>query len=206
MKIITLNNNDMQQNIYLYFDESTKEGIIIDPGDGSADIIAAINENGIKIKGILLTHGHFDHIAAANEVKAHTSAQICAHKQEQVMLEDPEINLSVRVGKNISTTADVLFVDGDVFTFASTRLKIIHTPGHTPGCVCYYDEKNAVLFSGDTLFKGSVGRTDLPKSDTNQLKDGIKNKLFSLPSDVVVYPGHGGCTAIGHEKEFNPFV
>jgi len=206
MQLVTINNNPMGQNVYLYFDPVKKEGVIIDPGHNANEILAETDKHDIAIKGILLTHGHFDHITAVGDINAHLQAEICCHTEEKSMLEDSELNLSTRTGNIVEISPTRLLNCGDTFSFANTTLEIIHTPGHTPGCVCYYDKENAVIFTGDTLFKMSVGRTDLPAGCRDTLMDGIKNKLFVLPGNVVVYPGHGGKTTIEQEKKSNPFV
>ena len=195
MELIIINNNDLGQNVYIYFDPATKEGVIIDPGNNPEDIMEAINQNNIKVKAILLTHGHFDHISSVEEIKEQTEALVYCHEQEKQFLEDSSLNLSgMRRVKEVKFSPDGLLGD-NIFCF-----KVIHTPGHTPGCVCYYDEENGIIFTGDTLFKNAVGRTDLPLSDHGALVKAVKEKLFSLPDDTVVYPGHGESTSIGGEK------
>lgn len=198
--MLTFNDNDMRQNIYLYND------VIIDAGASPADIKAiseAINKSGTKIKAILLTHGHYDHLIGVQELKAITNAgaetgvEICCHKAEKQLLENGDLNLSSfrDLGK-IELTPDRTFEDGDKFG----NLKIIHTPGHTAGGVCYYDEKAKILFSGDTLFKGDIGRTDLPTGDYETLVRSIRTQLLTLPAATKVYPGHGPSFVIGEER------
>ena len=190
--MLTFNNNDMSQNIYL------TEGIMIDAGCSPADL-EAIRKSKIEIKAILLTHGHWDHIIAINELKKLTGAPIYCHEAEKQMLEDASINRSAFRDKKIEITPDKLFKDGDTFG----NFRVIHTPGHTVGGVCYYDEKAKVLFTGDTLFKEGVGRTDLPAGNHELLLKGIAEKLFILPDDTTVFPGHGKSSTIGHEKANN---
>ena len=194
MKIITINNNDMGQNVYFYFDEVTKEGVIIDPGNNIKEITQTIEQENIQLIGILLTHGHFDHILYAEEVKRLTNAPIYCHESEANMLKEPQLNLSIMVKKEIGFSPDKL-LGQKIFCF-----KVIHTPGHTSGGVCFYDEENGNLFTGDTLFKDAIGRTDLPTGDHETLLNSIKERLFTLPDNAVVYPGHGGSTTVKAEK------
>jgi glyoxylase-like metal-dependent hydrolase (beta-lactamase superfamily II) len=199
----------MAQNTFLYFDAQSAEGVIIDAGCGSRDLGAlaeAISGNRVAVKALLLTHGHYDHISAADGLKTLTRAPVCCHEAEKTLLAEPEINLSAYTGREIRVTPDRLLRGEDVFAFAGAALRVLHTPGHTPGGVCYYDEANGVLFAGDTLFRGSVGRADFPLGDYNGLLESIAARLLTLPEDTVVYAGHGEKTTIGHEKRHNPFL
>jgi len=209
MIIKTFDNNPMGQNIYLYYDEQSGEGVLIDSGCSEADkdaIAATISENNITIKGILLTHGHYDHIISIDEMKMLTAAVVCSHEIEKEVLENPNLNLSINIGMNLSVTPEKVFADGDIFQIGECALKVLHTPGHTPGGVCYYDEKNSTLFSGDTLFEASIGRSDFPLGNHQVLIKSIVDKLMILPDDTKVYPGHGPRTTIGYEKRNNPFL
>jgi glyoxylase-like metal-dependent hydrolase (beta-lactamase superfamily II) len=209
MKNQMFNNNDMGQNVYLYYNDYTNEGVLIDAGCSDADakkIAAFIEENGIFVKGILLTHGHYDHIIGIYRAKRAASADIFCHEAEQEALENSKVNRSAIYGLNIEVTPDKLLIDGDTFQFGGTTIKVLHTPGHTPGSVCFYDEANGNLFSGDTLFRETVGRTDFPNGSHNDLIFNVKTKLLTLPDETRVYPGHGGGTIIGHEKKYNPFT
>ena len=141
----------------------------------------------------------------ANELRDISGAKIYALKEEEELLGDPALNSSYKVGKSYTVKPDVLVNDGDILEFGSIRLKVIATPGHTVGGCCYYSEEDKVLFSGDTLFFESVGRTDFETGDVVALKQSIA-KLLTLPEDVKVYPGHGDFTTIGHEKDYNPFA
>lgn len=206
MDIKVFNKNPYDQNSYLYYNPTTMAGIIIDPGLSKTQIIKAIND--IKIEAIILTHSHFDHILSLEKVREITKAKVYIHSQEVPLLLDPLLNLSDPVGdsdKGISAQADVCLNEGDVITFAGASLKIIHTPGHTIGGMCLYDETNGVLFSGDTLFYGSIGRMDLPTGSEFQLINSIVQKLMLLPDATKVYSGHGIPTTIGHERKHNPF-
>ena len=209
MKIKTFNSNKMRQNIYLYYNEATREGVIIDAGCNTKDITtlsSVISENNITIKAILLTHGHYDHIIAIDELKTLTGAVVYSHEAEKPLLEDPALNLSVKIGRAITVTPCKSFKDGDTFPLGDTALTVLHTPGHTQGGACYYDAKHGNLFAGDVLFMGSIGRSDLPQGNTVTLLDSIKSKLLTLPESTKVYPGHGMATTIGREKVSNPFL
>jgi len=209
MIVKTFARNSMGQNIYLYYCKLSGEGVLIDAGCNeadSSDIAAFLQEKGITVNAILLTHGHFDHIIAADKMRAITNAEIYCHCAEKLMLADHELNLSTMIKKKLSVTPDKVLQDGDTFRFGNTALEILHTPGHTPGGVCYYDRENSNLFTGDTLFRESVGRTDFPQSNSKTLKKSIAEKLLTLPGNTNVYPGHGPSTTITHEKQNNPFV
>ena len=158
MKLLKHVVRNMDQNVYIYFDENTKEGVVVDPGNDAEAIEKIIDDNNVDVKAILLTHGHSDHTGAANAVKKRYNIPICAHKWEVPVLDDEAISFSSMFGGEGKITVDKEFNDGDEFKFNNCTLKVIHTPGHTQGGVCYYDAEHNVLFSGDTLFYGSVGR------------------------------------------------
>jgi len=209
MKILTFNKNSAGQNIYLCWCENTNEGVLIDAGCSVQDenaIIKAVKDNNIVVKAILLTHGHFDHIIAVTKMKNLLGAMVYCHVSEKQVLEDPELNLSCYTASKTAVTPDGLFNDSDIFQFGECAFKVLHTPGHTPGGACYYNEKSASLFVGDTLFKRSVGRTDFPRGDHAKLVRNISAKLLPLPDETVVFPGHGDNTSIGIEKKSNPFL
>jgi glyoxylase-like metal-dependent hydrolase (beta-lactamase superfamily II) len=199
MKLEIFNSNDMRQNVYLYYDGATGEGVLVDAGCSAADMQRLdkfLNEHGIKVQAILLTHGHYDHIISAAEAKKITGAEAYCHANEQEIMESAELNRSAFHDMEITFSPDKLLADGDEIG----GLRVIHTPGHTPGGVCYYDAENGVLFSGDTLFHENIGRTDFPYADYNELLQNIREKLFVLPKDTKVFPGHGRDTTIGHEQ------
>ena len=202
MRITNLPSGALQANTYLAVDEKTNEGFIVDPGGYNE-----VRDNDVKIKYIILTHGHSDHICGVNEHKAEfPDAKIVAYKDEEAMLENPNLNQSPGFGVPYSTKADILVSDGDELKVGDVTLKFIHTPGHTEGGMCIYVEEAKALFSGDTLFRQSIGRTDFPGGSYKEIMDSIRKKLFLLPDDTNVFPGHMGTTSIGFEKENNPFV
>lgn len=196
----------VQTNCYFLINEDTKEVLIVDPADRAQKIIEWINSEGLKPVAILLTHGHFDHIMGVAGVKKEYNIPIYASRDETEVLADPQINVSTMMGVYMSMKADELFSDGDVLELAGMKLKVISTPGHTIGSVCFYMEEEKVLISGDTLFEASVGRSDFPTGSSRQLIESIKTRLFVLPDDTDVFPGHGGTTSIAYEKAHNPFI
>ena len=207
MRITNLPSGALQANTYLVVDENTNEGFIVDPGGYNKVLTKEVQENNVKIKYIILTHGHSDHICGINEHKADfPDAKVVAYKDEEAMLEDPNLNQSPGFGVPYSTKADILVSDGDELKVGDVTLKFIHTPGHTEGGMCIYVEEAKALFSGDTLFRQSIGRTDFPGGSYKEIMDSIRKKLFLLPDDTNVFPGHMGPTSIGFEKENNPFV
>ena len=196
----------VQTNCYFLINEDTKEVLIVDPADRAQKIIEWINSEGLKPVAILLTHGHFDHIMGVQGVKKEYGIPVYASKDEVEVLADLQINVSTMMGAYLSMKADELFFDGDVLELAGMKLKVISTPGHTIGSVCFYMEEEKVLISGDTLFEASVGRSDFPTGSSRQLIESIKTRLFVLPDDTDVFPGHGGTTNIAYEKAHNPFI
>lgn len=207
MRITNLPSGALQANTYLAIDEKTNEGFIVDPGGYNKVLTKEVRDNDVNIKYIILTHGHSDHICGVNEHKAEfPDAKIVAYKDEEAMLENPNLNQSPGFGVPYSTKADILVSDGDELKVGDVTLKFIHTPGHTEGGMCIYVKEAKALFSGDTLFRQSIGRTDFPGGSYKEIMDSIRKKLFLLPDDTNVFPGHMGTTSIGFEKENNPFV
>lgn len=195
----------LANNCYFVHREGEYETIMIDPSAQGDKLFTRLREKGLTVTTILLTHGHFDHIMGVNEMREISGAKVYACEDELELLGDPVQNSSYKVGKSYTVKPDVLLKDGEVVTVGSVNLKVIKTPGHTIGGCCFYSEEDGVLFSGDTLFYESVGRTDFVTGDVAALKQSIA-KLLKLPDDVKVYPGHGEFTTIGHEKMYNPFA
>lgn len=198
----------VQTNCYIVAADDSETCVIIDPGDHSGRIINAVNESGRKPVAILLTHGHFDHITAVPELLKEygDNIKVYASVSERELLGSTELNCSSVVDRPVAVSADIYVNDGDTIEEAGLKFKVIATPGHTIGSVCYYVEDESVLFSGDTLFEMSVGRTDLPTGSSAAIEQSIKNKLFVLPDSVTVYPGHGADTNIAFEKNNNMYV
>lgn len=196
----------VQTNCYFISDEETKECVIVDPGDEAGMILSYIEKKELKPAAILLTHGHFDHIMAVDELKAVFHIPVYAAEEEKDVLIDSGINLSVQMRKPVSLVADHWLHDGEIIHLLGQDICCLLTPGHTKGGMCYYFKKAGILFSGDTLFQESVGRTDFPTGSMSTLIRSIREKLFVLPPAVRVYPGHGMATSIENEKMYNPFA
>ena len=193
-------------NCYFAINEQTKECIIIDPGDEAARLAEKIQAGGYTPVAILLTHAHFDHIMGVDALAGQYGIPVYVHVDDADMLQQPEVNCGAMIGTRASANADKQVHDGDTVNLAGMEIQVIHTPGHTPGGVCYYFPQEGVVFSGDTLFCESVGRTDLPGGSMSQLVRSVREKLFKLPDLTIVYPGHGEPTKIGTEKQYNSFI
>ena len=184
-------------NAYFYIDEETKRGVLIDPGAQADDLLEVVQKNGWTIERILITHGHFDHIGAVETVSRALGVPYAIHENGREYLSDPMMNLSGVFGRNVILNEAVYFNDGDT---VPGGLQVIHTPGHTRDSVVFYDAENKIAFSGDTIFKASVGRTDFPGGDANLLRASLLHKVFALPDETVLYSGHSEPTTVGAEK------
>ena len=197
----------MQTNCYIAGNRQTKEALVFDPGDEGFRVMEMLEKEGLELTAVLLTHGHFDHVMALpylQELKP--GLPVYLHEDEEDVLRDPSLNLTSMFGEPVSMDADHLVKDGQVLDLLNTEIHCIHVPGHTKGGVCYYFKEQGWLIAGDTLFRQSIGRTDFPTGETDALLSGIREKLFVLPDETEVYPGHMNSTTIGFEKRTNPFL
>jgi len=192
-------------NCYLAKNRETGAMLIIDPAEDADRIARKIAGMAGTPEAILLTHGHFDHIGAASALGTKYQIPVCALGQEREILEDPVKNLTFWTGKGYSLRADRYFSDQEEFCAAGFSVRVLHTPGHTVGSTCYYLPEEGVLFSGDTLFRCSAGRTDFPTGSMSDIHHSIHEKLFVLPEETEVFPGHEAATTIGYEKRYNPY-
>lgn len=207
MEITRLVVGMVETNCYIAMNPENKEAVIVDPGDNAMKIAEACGKLGAAVKGILLTHGHFDHVMAMEELRLKYKAPVYASEEEAEILADPDKNLSCQfMGGGIQLKADRLLKNREEFDLIGYRFRVIHTPGHTCGSCCYYVESEHVLFAGDTLFEGSYGRIDFPTGNSRDMVNSVANVLFALPDDTDVYPGHMGYTTIKDEKKYNPLA
>jgi len=192
-------------NCYILGCESTKEAVVIDPGDDADRILMELAKAGLKVKYLINTHGHFDHVGANKRMKEVTGAELAIHPDDEPMLKELSRSaMMFGLSAENSPPADIRLNHGDEISFGEITLKVIHTPGHSKGGICLYTK--GYLFAGDTLFAGSIGRTDLNGGDYDTLISSIKEKLLVLEPDTVVYTGHGPETTIANEKRMNPFL
>jgi hydroxyacylglutathione hydrolase len=193
-------------NCYIVGCEITREAAVIDPGDDAAKIMEVVESKGLKLKYIILTHGHFDHAGAAKALHERTGAKVLVHEADGILLKNMETQAALfAMSSPPAPNVDGYIKEGDIIHIGKLTMRVIETPGHTQGGISLYMEKEGVVFTGDTLFWGSIGRTDLPGGDYKAIISSLKEKLGALPDDTVVYSGHGDDTTIGFEKEQNPF-
>lgn len=205
MRILRIPAGVYAANCYVVYSEETKKAIVVDPGGDVDDILKVVKDNGLDVLYIILTHGHGDHIGGVNELRPNLKAPVLIHEGDLELLTDGSKNLSSMMATgSIEINPDKFVKDGDIIEFGELRAKVIHTPGHTLGGICLLIGN--YLISGDTLFQGSIGRTDLLGGDYEIIIKSIKNKLLTLCEDTIVLPGHGGETSIKREKLSNPFL
>lgn len=195
-------------NCSIFGDEATRDAIVIDPGDDIDAIQTILGRHSLKVKAIIITHAHIDHIGGAAKLKRLTGAPVHMNAADCELYAHLDMQAAwLGMGRAPETTSiDVNARDGDTVTLGETRMELMHTPGHTQGSLCVWIPAENKLVAGDTLFRESIGRTDLPGGDSDQILRSIHEKLLVLPEDAVVYPGHGPSTTIGWERERNPFL
>lgn len=204
MKIDSVVVSQCATNCFICYVEDGR-GFIVDPGDQAMLIKNKVTRLGVKPEAILITHAHFDHIGAVKELKEAYDIPVIAPLEEKEFLADPSLNMTVQwTEEPVSLQADTSVKDGEAFTLIGRPVTSIHTPGHTPGSSCFYFPEDGILISGDTLFCESLGRYDFPGGSGRDIIQSIVKKLFTLPEDTIVYPGHGEATSIAHEKTYNP--
>ncbi len=194
-------------NCSIFGDENTREAIVVDPGDNIADIEQILEKHGLTVKAIVVTHAHIDHVAGAKELKAKTGAPVYLNGNDNELLSALDVQaqwLGMATPERVEVDTDAK--DATLLRLGETEFQVLHTPGHTQGSISLYLPQQNKLIAGDTLFRDSIGRTDLPGGNTRQILLSIKTRLLVLPEETVVIPGHGGVTTIGREKERNPFL
>ena len=197
----------LQCNCSIFGDETTREAIVVDPGDDISDIEAILSKHQLKVKAIIITHAHIDHIGGAAKLKKLTQAPVYMNENDQNLYDAMEMQAGwLGVETPEQTEIDSEAKDGRTVTMGGTAFHFMHTPGHTQGSTCLWIPSENKLVAGDTLFRDSIGRTDLPGGNGRQILVSIKEKLLPLPDDTIVIPGHGDPTTIGREKERNPFL
>lgn len=201
----TLEVGPLQVNCYLLGCEKTRAAVVIDPAGDAPIIREAIERRRAQVTAILLTHGHYDHLGAVGEITAHFQSPIMIHRLDADCLTNPMINLSALTGDNlVCPPADRLLEEGDAVNFGELSLRVLHTPGHTQGSASFVLDQ--MVFGGDLLFYGSIGRTDLPGGSFDEIERSIVRKIYVLPDSYIIYPGHGEPTTVGFEKKHNAFV
>lgn len=206
MEITVLTVGPVYTNCYIVNKEGSKSCLVIDPGEDAEKIADYIRKKSMKLEGILLTHGHFDHITGVSKLVSLAGGKVYACREEKEVLANPQLNGSVMMGYEVALEPEVFLRDGQQLTLADLQFRVIHTPGHTKGGCCYYAEEEKILFSGDTIFMESIGRTDFPTGNSRELMDSIRNKILVLPDEVQIYPGHGPDTSVAYETANNPYA
>lgn len=204
MQVIKITSQPMMSNTYVFFQEGEKQAVLVDPAFDSGKILRCLEEEGLSCQAILLTHGHFDHISAAEPLRERYGAEVYVHEDDQDMLGDPGKNVGGMMGMSVKVRpAEHVVKDREILKLGGMDVVVLHTPGHTPGSVCYIVED--CIFTGDTLFASSIGRTDFPGGSMEQLMESL-DKLKNLQGDYIVYPGHMESSSLAHERENNPYM
>ena len=206
VKVETYVVGSVQTNCYFAINEETRETLIIDPGASAGRLAERLAEQQLNPEAILLTHGHFDHAGGAAELAAHFGIKVYAHERERETLDTPSLNLSGWGGGAESYHVDEFLKDEQEIDLAGFHIRVFHTPGHTEGGCCFYFPYQNILFSGDTLFHMSVGRTDFPRGSMSAIVRSIREKILPLPEQTRVYPGHNDETTVGTERMYNPYL
>lgn len=194
-------------NCSIFGDENTREAIVVDPGDDIAAIEEILSKHGLRVTAIVITHAHIDHIGGAARLKARTGAPVHMHTDDQFLYDHLEMQAAwIGVDTPARTEIDTKAREGDTLTLGSAEFHVLHTPGHTPGSISLWMPSQMKLVAGDTLFRESIGRTDLPGGNSREILRSIHTKLLTLPDETRVIPGHGASTTIAHEREHNPFL
>ena len=206
MKIEKFVTGIISTNCYLVSNVETHQAVIVDPAAVPKALTEAVERDGLTVEAVLLTPGHFDHTMGLDALLKLWDVPVYVEEEDQEILTDPKLNLSSAYTAGFTFSGAQSVEDGQILSLAGFQFQVLHTPGHTRGGCCYYAASEQVLFSGDTLFQASVGRTDFPNSSTLDLLRSIREKLLPLPDETVVYPGHMGETTIGYERDHNPYL
>ncbi len=206
LKVHCLELGPIETNTYIVSNEETKQALLIDPSDGADRIVSFLEEEEYTPVAIYITHGHDDHIGSVNELKRRYGLLVYIMKEEEEFVQSILYNLSRDFGHPRVIEPDMFFIDGQTVSVLDTKVKVLLTPGHTVGGACFYFPEEKMVFTGDTLFRGSIGRSDFPGGDYKTLLKSVRELVMSLPEDVTVYPGHGPKSSIGEERKYNPFV
>lgn len=197
----------LQCNCSIFGDEQTREAIVIDPGDDIEDILAIIEKHALRVTAIVITHGHIDHVMGANKLRAVTQAPVYINDKDQFLLDALQVQAQwLGIAPPDRPEVDANATEGLVLSLGNASFHVMETPGHTPGSCSVWIPEELKLVAGDTLFRDSIGRTDLPGGNSRQIIDSIRSRLLELPGETTVIPGHGPVTTIAHEREHNPFL
>jgi hydroxyacylglutathione hydrolase len=197
----------LQCNCSIVGDEASREAIVIDPGDDIQDVLAIIQKHSLTVKQIVITHAHIDHVGGASKLKALTGAPVLLNQNDYALLKMLDVQASwIGMRPPEKVTIDQSITSGDIVRAGTLEAQVIHTPGHTEGSICLYFAPEKTMIAGDTLFAGSIGRTDLPGGSYEKIIDSLHEKVLALPDDTIVVPGHGPLTNIADERESNPFL